>query len=231
MPMKIMLLLIMYCVLSSFAPSVWAEDRQDHAEIRKVAMDFVRAKTQGMPGKVQIKIEDIDSRISLAPCAQMEAFLPAGASMLGNTSIGVRCNEKNGWSLYIAANISTSMNMLLSSKPLQQGQIINAGDYSIQSGEINQPGIVTEEKQIVGMVIKYSIGAGQLLKQDMFRPPYVITQGEAVQLISEGQGFRLRTEGKAMNNAAAGQAAQVKVPSGQVISGIAKSNGVVEVRQ
>jgi flagella basal body P-ring formation protein FlgA len=65
----------------------------------------------------------------------------------------------------------------------------------------------------------------------MFRPPYVVTQGQTVQLISEGQGFKLRSEGQAMNNAATGQPAQVKVPSGQVISGVAKSNGVVEVRQ
>ena len=229
--MKKMFPIIIYCVLFSFASFAWAEEQQDHAEIRKVAMDFVQAKTLGMPGKVQIKIEDVDSRIFLAPCTHLEAFLPAGASMLGKTSIGVRCNEKDGWSLYVAATITTTMNMLVSGKPLQQGQTINAGDYSIQTGEISQPGIVTDEKQIVGMVIKYSIGAGQLLRQDMFRPPYVITQGQTVQLISEGQGFRLRTEGQAMNNAAAGQAAQVKVPSGQVISGIAKSNGVVEVRQ
>jgi len=222
---------IIYCVLLFYAPIARSEDKQDLAEIRKVALAFVQEKTLGMPGKVSVKMDDVDPRISFAPCSRLEAFLPAGASMLGKTSIGVRCNEKNGWSLFIAASITTTMNMLVSSKPLQQGQVIAADDFSIQSGEINQPGIVTDELQIVGKVIKYSIGAGQLLKQDMFRPPYVITQGESVQLISEGHGFKLRTEGRAMNNAAAGQPAQVKVPSGQVISGIAKSNGVVEVRQ
>jgi len=230
MPMK-KLFFIICCTLSIYAPAVWPENLEDHAEIHKSAMSFIQSKTQGMPGKVLIKVDEVDSRLALAACAQLEAFLPAGASMLGKTSVGVRCNEKNGWSVFISASITTTMNMLVSSKPLQQGQVINVGDYSIQSGEISQPGVVTDEAQVVGKVIKISIGAGQLFKQDMFRPPYAVIQGQTVQIISEGQGFKLRTEGQAMNNAAAGQPAQVKVPSGQVISGVAKSNGVVEVRQ
>ena len=219
------------CCLLLYSSLAWSEGKQDLIAINKVAFDFLQAKTQGMPGKVSVKIDDVDPRITLASCPQLEAFMPTGAAMLGRTSVGVRCAEKNGWSLFITASITTTMNMLISSKPLQQGLVITAGDFSIQSGEISQPGIVTDASQIVGKVIKYSIGAGQLLKQDMFRLPYVVNQGEMVQIVSEGQGFKLRTEGQAMNNAAAGQPAQVKVPSGQVISGIAKSSGIVEVRQ
>ena len=229
-PMK-KLLITIGCILSLYATAVWPDDKLDHADIHKAVTEFVQAKTHDMPGKVAIKVDDIDPRIVLTPCAQLEAFLPAGASMMGRTSIGVRCDEKNGWSLFVPVSITTTMNMLVSSKPLQQGQIIGAGDFSIQSGEITQPGIVTDEAQIVGKVIKFSIGAGQLLKQDMFRPPYVVTQGQSVQILSEGHGFMLRSEGIAMNNAAAGQPAQVKVPSGKVINGVAKSNGIVEVRQ
>ena len=121
--------------------------------------------------------------------------------------------------------------MMVSSRPLQQGTVISAGDFNTQTGEISQPGIITDEAQIVGKVLKFSISAGHLLKQDMFRLPYAVTQGQSVQVISGGAGFKLRTEGQAMNNAAAGQPAQVKVPSGKVISGIAKSNGIVEIEQ
>ncbi len=222
---------LVFCALSLFAPNVWADEKVDHAQIRKVAMEFIQAKTQGLPGKVTLKVDEIDPRVVLAACAQLEAFIPAGASLLGRTSVGVRCNEKNGWSLFMSATITSTMNMLVSSKPLQQGQVIGAGDFNIQSGEISQPGIVTDEAQVVGKVIKFSIGAGQLLKQDMFRPPYVVTQGQTVQLVAQGDGFKLRSEGVAMNNAAAGQAAQVKVPSGQIISGIAQGNGSVEVQK
>jgi flagella basal body P-ring formation protein FlgA len=59
----------------------------------------------------------------------------------------------------------------------------------------------------------------------------VVTQGQTVQLISAGNGITIRTEGKALNNAAEGQSAQVKISSGQVISGIARENATVEVRR
>ncbi len=222
---------LVFCTLSLFAPNVWPDEKVDHAAIRKVAMEFIQAKTHALPGKVTLKVDEIDPRIVLAACSQLEAFLPAGASLLGKTSVGVRCTEKNGWSLFMSATITSTMNMLISSKPLQQGQVISSGDFNIQSGEISQPGIVTDEAQVVGKVIKFSIGAGQLLKQDMFRAPFVVTQGQSVQLTAVGDGFKLRSEGIAMNNAAAGQAAQVKVPSGQIISGIAQTNGIVEVQK
>jgi flagella basal body P-ring formation protein FlgA len=225
------LCVLAFWTLSLFVQNAWPDEKVDHAAIRKVAMDFIQGKTQGLPGKVTLKVDEIDPRIVLSACSKLEGFMPAGASLLGKTSVGVRCTEKNGWSLFMSVTITSTMNMLVSSKPLQQGQIISAGDFNIQTGEISQPGIVTEAAQVVGKVIKFSIGAGLLLKQDMFRPPYVVTQGQSVQLVAEGDGFKLRSEGIAMNNAAAGQAAQVKVPSGQIISGIAQSNGSVEVQK
>ena len=224
-------LIAFLCLLFLCVPIAWSGEKQSHAELSKVAMEFIQAKTQGMPGKITFKVDDIDPRVAFPPCSQLEAFLPTGAQMQGKTSIGVRCNEKNGWSLFLSATITTTMNMLVSSKPLQQGQVINAGDFNVQSGELTQPGIITDESQALGKVLKFSIGAGQLLKHDMFRLPYVVTQGQTVQLFLEGGGIKLRSEGQALNNAAEGQAAQVKVPSGQVINGIARGDGTVEVRR
>jgi flagella basal body P-ring formation protein FlgA len=230
-------LIALLCLLTLYAPAArpdaqsLPDARQSHAAIRQVATEFIQAKTQGMPGKIALKVEEIDSRLSLTPCAQLEAFLPTGAQLLGKTSIGVRCNDKNGWSIFIPATITVTINMLVSSHPLQQGQVLAAGDFSMRSGELNQQGVLTEETQALGKVMKFSIGAGQLIKQDMLRPPYVVTQGQTVQLISTGNGITIRTEGKALNNAADGQAAQVKISTGQVISGIARGNATVEVRR
>lgn len=222
-------------LLLPYAPSAWAavqpDARQSHDSIRQIAAEFIQAKTQGMPGKIAIKVEEIDPRLSLTPCTQLEAFLPTGAQLLGKTSIGIRCNDKNGWSIFIPAAITVTINMLVSSKPLQQGQVLAAGDFGMRSGELNQQGVLTDETQALGKVMKFSIGAGQLIKQDMLRPPYVVTQGQTVQLISSGGGITIRTEGKALNNAADGQTAQVKLASGQVISGIARENATVEVRR
>lgn len=219
------------CLLSLYAPSAWPESKQSHAEIRKTVLEFVQLKTQSIPGKVTVKVDELDPRSVFPACSALEAFLPTGAQMFGKTSIGVRCNEKNGWSVFIPTTITVTINMLVSSKPLQQGRALGAGDFNIQSGELNQMGIITDESQALGKILKFSIGAGQPLKQDMLRLPYTVTQGQTVQLILEGRGIKLRTEGQAMNNAAEGQPVQVKVSSGQVINGIARADGAVEVRR
>jgi flagella basal body P-ring formation protein FlgA len=54
-------------------------------------------------------------------------------------------------------------------------------------------------------------------------------QGQTVRLVSQGSGFRVSADGKALANAAVGQLAQVRTASGQTVSGIARADGIVEV--
>jgi flagellar basal body P-ring formation protein FlgA len=49
-------------------------------------------------------------------------------------------------------------------------------------------------------------------------------------LTTSGKGFTINAEGKALKNASLGQVVPVKVQSGQVVSGIAREDGKVEVR-
>jgi flagella basal body P-ring formation protein FlgA len=218
------------CLLSLCVSGAYAETRQSHAEIHKTVLAFIQSQTQDMPGQITVKLTKLDPRVSLPACSQLEAFLQTGSSILGKTSIGIRCNEKNGWSLFVSATITMKSSMLVSSRPLPQGKTITSDDYSIQSGELSQQGIITGEAQVKGKILKFSIGAGQLLNQDMFRSAYIVTQGQTVQIVSDGPGFKLRNEGLAMGNAAAGQSVQVKVSTGQIITGIAKEDGTVGVR-
>jgi flagella basal body P-ring formation protein FlgA len=54
--------------------------------------------------------------------------------------------------------------------------------------------------------------------------------GDAVQVMAVGTGFAAQTPGKALTAAADGQTAQVALPGGKVLSGIARTGGIVEVR-
>jgi flagella basal body P-ring formation protein FlgA len=56
-----------------------------------------------------------------------------------------------------------------------------------------------------------------------------VQQGQAVRLVSNGNGFSVSGEGKAIGNAGDGQIVQVRTTGGTVISGTARSGGMVEV--
>ncbi len=228
-PMKILFRIVLF--LGCAAPLAAISDiRQSHPLIHQAAFEFARQQTLNLPGKVSIKIQDIDSRVALDACEKLEAFLPNGAQIPGKTSIGVRCNEKPGWSIFVQANISVSVELLVSNKPLTQGSVLGNDDYDLRRGEMSQPGLLFDPAQALGKVLKYSIGAGQVLRLDMLREPFVIHQGQTVKLHARGDGYLLSTEGLAMNDAAAGQGIKIKVTSGQLISATATTDGNAEVK-
>jgi flagella basal body P-ring formation protein FlgA len=74
-----------------------------------------------------------------------------------------------------------------------------------------------------------SLPSGVPLRQDVLRSQQAVQQGQMIKLISAGPGFRVSAEARALNNATEGQVAQARTASGQVVSGIAKAGGVVEI--
>lgn len=220
-------LLVLLYLLSPFAS---ATTPQNHAEIRDTALEFVRAQTQELLGKVSIQVEEVDTRIVLPACTALEAFLPAGAQLNGKSSVGVRCNDKKGWSVFVPVSVKISVSLLTASNTLQQGQIVRAGDLGSLSSETLQADTLSDPAQAIGKVMKFGVGKGQLLRQNMLRDPYTVTQGQAVQLLVAGAGFSIRSEGQALYNAAEGQTTSVRTASGQKVTGVVK-NGAIEIRQ
>lgn len=201
---------------------------QSHAEIRDTVSAFVRTQTRAMPGNVSIQVAEIDRRISLPACPSLEAFLPAGAQLNGNGSVGVRCLGKQGWSLFVPVNVKFSVNMLTTRKTLLQGQTITAEDIGSLSSESLQAGTLTDPAQAIGKIMKYGVAAGQILRNDMLRAPYTVKQGQSVKLQVRGAGFHVSSEGQALNNAAEGETSSARTASGQIVSGVVKG-GVIEI--
>ncbi len=208
---------------------VQAAAPQSHAKIREVALAYLQTQTRSLPGTVSVQVGEIDSRTVLRACATLEAFTPSGAQLIGKTSIGVRCNEKPGWSVFLQASIRVSADMLVANRPLAQNTVLGANDFSLQNGELGQPGILIDPVQAIGKTLKFAIGAGQVLRQDMLRSPYLITQGQTADVRVSSRGFSVRASGLALNNGAEGQSVQVRMASGQVISGMVAADGSVEV--
>ena len=210
--------------------SAWAVPQQSHAEIHKTITAFVHEQTRTLPGTVSVKVNEIDRRISLPACSELEAFRPSGGQLLGNSTVGIRCNSnKKNWKLFVSVHIKVIASLLIVNSSLQQGHLIRAEDIGNQEGELMQADILTDPVQAIGKVLKYSVRAGQVLKQSMLRAPYAVKQGQTVQIQVEKQGFKVYADGQALNNAAEGQTVKVRTSSSQVVSGIVQPDGAVNV--
>lgn len=202
---------------------------QMHIRISNVVSSFVRQQTASLPGKVAYQVNEIDRRLALPACTSLAAFLPTGSQLVGKTSIGVRCNEAGGWSIFVPVQIRVSLDLLVSARQLPLGHTLQERDLASLTTETTHLAGLTDPRQAVGKVLRYSIAAGQVLREDMLRPPFSVTQGQIVQLVAQGSGFSINNEGSALNNASEGQNVQVRVGSSRVIGGIARANGVVEI--
>lgn len=224
-PAKRLLFLLLLCL----APLVQA--RQEPADVKRAIEEFLHVQTRGLPGQASFTVGAIDPNNNLAPCPALEAFLSAGARPWGRINVGVRCLVEGGWSIYVPARVKVMGDYFVTARPLARGQAITPGDLARRKGDLAElpAGIVTEEAQAVGKSLNVSVQSGQLLRSDILRAPLVVQQGQSVRVVSKGRGFQVAAEGKALNSAAAGQVVQVRTGSGQIVSGIARTDGTVEV--
>lgn len=221
-------------LLLSFVPIAAAQTgalRQDPALVRQVAEQFLHAQTRGLPGQVSITVSKLDPRLDLAACAAPQAFMPTGSRVWGKTTVGIRCTVPTPWTVYIQAKVSVLAGYIVSAVPLAQGQIVSASDLATMQGDLTTlpTGIITDASQAIGRTVTLSLQAGTALRQDSLRSLPAVQQGQTVRLVSVGPGFQVSAEGQALTSASEGQLVQARTQNGQMIRGVAKAGGVVEV--
>ena len=201
------------------------------APLHNALEDFLRTQTQGLPGKVSFSISALDNNVQLAPCSVFEPFLPPGSRLWGRATVGVRCLGPASWTIYVPVQISVSGNYLVTARTLTAGHRIGGQDYVVRSGDLSTlpATIISEPAQALGKTLKNGLAAGQPLRSDQLTAPWAVQQGQSVRTVSKGPGFSVSSEGRALNNATEGQVVQVRSPSGQTLSGIARAGGIVEM--
>ncbi len=231
---------IMLFALTSTAVSAQNNDKvakarpalQEIALIKDKVQSFLETQVIGLPGRTEINVRSIDPNIRLSACADIKAFLPSGSRAWGKTSVGVRCNGQARWTIYVQASVNVFGEYMVASGPLSRGTIVSEQDLSFVSGDLTKlpAGIFTDANQAIGRIVKMSVPAGSVLRQNVLKMAPVVQRGQTVVLTSAGNGFKVAAEGKALGDAVEGQVVQVKVSSGQVVAGIARAGGQIEVR-
>lgn len=219
----------------SLAPQpfpISAQALQPHATIQRAIADYLRVQTGSLPGQVTFSAGAIDSRLTLAACGALEVYSPPGSRLWGNSSVGVRCSAPIPWSIYVPVKVQVTGAYVVTSRALPAGQALTQTDLSVMQGDLAQlpAGVVTDPAHAIGKTLVSPLPSAQAVRADLLRTPLSVLQGQNVKVVSEGQGFSVSAEGKAVANAGVGQIAQVRLSSGQTVSGIARADGSVQVR-
>ena len=196
---------------------------------RPVIEQFLARQTATLPGKVQISI-DTPLSGNLPPCDALEPFLPGGAQLRGRVSVGVRCLASPGWTRYVQARISVMGRYHAAARQIEAGQILTAADTVVLEADMASlpASVIVDAGQLLGKVVLNRIASGAPVRREQLRGVLLVQQGQTLKVVSQGQGFVVSTEGKAMTSAEAGDVLQVRIQGGQLVSGTLRADGIVE---
>ncbi|WP_158907263.1 flagellar basal body P-ring formation chaperone FlgA [Burkholderia sp. L27(2015)] len=211
-------------------PNLDQPGKQNNEAIRVAAEQFLRQQAAGLPGQVVITVKPA-APSGLAQCASLEPFLPPGARVWGRTTVGMRCVGDHPWTLYLQARVAVNGSYYVASRDIAPGQSISQADIEARQTDLtNMPrSLVTDLSQVVGTAAQSRITAGMPLRTDLLRTVNAVKFDQPVKLVAQGAGFSISSEGRALGNAAPGESVQVRTGSGQIVSGVVRDGGTVEV--
>ena len=161
--------LALLLVVLGLPTGVAAAPSQDLDAVRKAVADFARSQTTKLPGEVEIEVPPLDDRLQLSACRALQTYLPAGTRPWGRSSVGVRCQKPESWSIVVPVTVKVMAEALYAARPLARGEPLTDQDVTSQRTDLTQlpAGVLTDRNQAVGRIPNLSVTAGLPLRADM----------------------------------------------------------------
>jgi len=202
--------------------------------IRQAARNFLNRQIQADPSSVEFSIDHLDSRLQLSTCTtQLEAFLPGGSQLKGNTTIGLRCPTAQGWTLYVSANIRTFQQVLVTTKSLPRGTLLSPDDFKLVRRDVHMlsSGYLTDGKVVKGKELKRGLSMGAVISASIIKKPQLVRRGEQITIFAKIKGLEVRMQGKALMNGTLGDTITVRnLSSKRKVDGTVVRRGTIKIR-
>jgi len=213
---------------------------EDPAGIDAAALTQIRALGERAAGaftaakaRVEVVPGQLDPRLKLAPCAQIEAYLPPNARAWGRTRVGLRCVAgPSAWNVYLPVTVKVLAPAWVAAVPLPAGTAVQAAqlvEAEVDWAEDNSPAFA-DANALVGHVLARPLARGQAPRQRDLKQRQWFAAGDTVRVIARGAGFSVSGSGLALAAGIEGHRVRVRTDTGRVLSGLAVGANRVEVQ-
>lgn len=172
--------------------------------------------------RMELSAGALDSRLRLAPCGNVEAYLPPGARLWGHGRVGLRCIDGMArWNVTVPVTVRAFgaawvvRGQVLAGNPVTQNDVVAT---EVDWAEDNSP-VLQDPAQWVGQTASRTLVSGQVLRQGVLRPTQVFQAGSQVRVLAEGPGFQISGDAQALAAGVVGQVTRVRMDNGRVSSG------------
>ena len=219
--------------LSLLAPPSAGATVLDGALTQRVQSLATQASQQATPGlRVEVRVGELDPRLKLAPCANVQAYLPVGMKLWGNARIGLRCADAGvRWNVFLPVTVDVFGPGLVAARALPSGAVLGAADLKPATVKLSASpsAALTNADLAVGRTLAKPLSPGDALRDADLRARQWFAAGDTVRIVAGGSGWRIHGEGQALNPGLEGQTVRVRTESGRIVSGVAAGNRMVEV--
>ncbi|URI10872.1 flagellar basal body P-ring formation protein FlgA [Aquincola tertiaricarbonis] len=199
-------------------------------QVRELAQAASRTAVPGM--RVEIELGELDPRLKLAPCQQVQPYLPTGVRLWGKARIGLRCLQgPTRWNVFLPVTVQVYAPSLVATRALPTGATLEAGDLQLTETDIaaDPSPAVRDTVLAVGRTLARPLAAGEALHQRDLRARQWFAAGDTVKVVAQGQGYSVAGEAQAMTPGIEGQVVRVRTENGRVLNGVAVAERQVEV--
>ncbi len=196
---------------------VWAR------RVEALALQAAQTATSSMPGvRVQVQAGQLDARLRLAPCAQVDVYLPPGHRAWGQTRVGLRClSGPTRWNVFMPLNVQVFAPGLQASSALAAGTVLTQEHLRMAETEwsaVDSPAFARPEA-LLGRTLVRAVASGAALREIDLRKRQWFAVGDVVSIVSVGNGFTVSGQGVALSAGIEGQPARVRTDSGRTLTG------------
>jgi flagellar basal body P-ring formation protein FlgA len=182
--------------------------------------------------RVEVRVGQLEPRLKLAPCANVQPYLPAGMKLWGPARIGLRCVDANvRWNVFLPITVDVYGPGIVAAVSLPTGAVLGAADVKAATVNLSaMPSAAPASADLViGRALSKPLAAGDTLREADLRARQWFAAGDSVRIVAGGNGWRIHGEGQALNPGLEGQTVRVRTESGRIVSGVAAGDRMVEV--
>lgn len=217
-----------------FLATVHAEQRfQSHDAIYAAVRSAIEKKINHSI-EYEINVIALDSQLQLPECAMpLEAYVKADIVKAGRTTVGVRCNTQNKWTIFSSAVVKFFAAVMVLTEPVQRGEIIAGQMLVSEKRDVStlREDYFTQAEQVENKQAARALAAGTILSLRNLSEPKLVKKGDKVVISTTQTAFSITMSGLAMMDGRKGQLIKVKnLSSGRIINATVIEPGLVSVK-
>ena len=207
-------------------------------DFQGLAQEWLRDATTAMQPngsnalRLEVKVGNLDPRLKLAPCGNVEPYLPPGARLWGRTRIGLRCVDGvSRWNVSLPVTVNAYGNAWVIRGTVAAGATLTEEDVTeaeVNWAEESSP-VLRDRSLWVGQIATRVLSTGQAVRQGMIKPAQVFLAGAQVRVVAQGAGFQVSSDAQALSAGVVGQVARVRMENGRVSSGVVLDTRTVKI--